>query len=263
MSDARLERHGAVAHLVIDNPATRNGLTADMSDLLVAHLQAAVADDAIRCIVVRGAGEHFCSGADLTAAASLMMGAPDDAAVEHHIHRMHAVVSGLASCPKPTIAVIRGACVGIGLSFAMACDLRVAAVESKFGLVFTRIGLHPDGGSSYLLPRLVGLARAMELALLAETFNGEVAAEMGLVNRALPAAELDAFAMRWIEHLAAGPPIAYRLLKSNIHQGAAGGSLQETLDREANTQVRCLKSGDVMRGVQAFFSKSTPVFEGT
>ncbi len=259
---ATIHRHheGPVARLVIDNPATRNGLTHEAADALRGHLEVAAGDPAVRTIVLTGAGGHFCSGADLGAAAQIFQ-LSDEQAEALIRDRMHPVVAALAECPKPTVAVLRGACVGIGLSLALACDLRVAAEDASLGLVFTRIGLHPDGGSSYLLPRLVGTGKALELMLLGDRIDGTEAARIGLVNRAVPADELDAAAGAWIHRLAAGPPIAYRLLKANV-RFAAEATLQQALDREAHTQIGCIRSGDALRGVTAFFAKEAPVFKG-
>ena len=259
--EARFEKNGRIGTIILDNPTTRNGLSHVMVDQMTAHIKSAEADPDIRVIVLRGEGDHFCSGADLTDAAS-MVGLTEDQIYAHIHDHMHAVVEALDTCTKPTLAVIRGACVGIGFSIALACDLRLANKGAKLGLVFARIGLHPDGGSSYLLPRYVGIGKAMEMMLLAETFDGDEAYRLSIVNRAVPDTELDAVAGDWIRRLSLGPPIAYRLVKSNLRAGAGGGTLKETLDREARTQVQCITSQDAMRGVQAFFSKSQPEFVG-
>ena len=151
---------------------------------------------------------------------------------------------------------------GFGFDRMLHADLRLGAEDAICGQVFTRIGLLPDGGSSHVLPRLVGLGRAMELMLLAERFSGRQAAAWGIFNRAVPAGELDALAADWAARLAAGPPIDYRLGRRHLRAGAAGGTLDEALEREAETQLRCLRSNDVLRGVRAFFTKQPPAFEG-
>lgn len=252
---------GAVATLTIDNPETRNGLTTEMASAIADRVTQASEDGAVRVLVLRGAGAHFCSGADLKEGSKLFRAGPE--VMRGHVEEFHRAIRALAACPNPVLAVIRGACAGFGFDIAMVCDLRVAASDqTKFGQVFTRIGLVPDGGSSYTLPRLVGEARAMELMLLAETFDGARAAELGLVNRAVPDAELDALVAAWTAKLAAGPPLAYRHAKRNLQLGAAGGTLDEALDRELESQLVCLQSGDMWRGVQAFFAKKPPEFQG-
>lgn len=248
-------------HLVIDNPGARNGLTAQSCVELATHLDRASADPAVRCVIVRGAGDHFCAGADLRAGGATLRGT-DDEIRSYITDGFHAVIRALAACQKPTLAVIRGACVGFGFDMALSCDLRIAASNATFGQVFSKIGLVPDGGSSFVLPRLVGLGKALELFYLAEKFDGQTAAAMGLVNRAVAPEELGALAADWSGRLASGPPIAYRLGKANLRAGAAGGELAAALAREVDAQAICLRSKDALIGVGAFFMKQTPKFEG-
>jgi len=248
------------AHLVIDNPSARNGLTAQSSADMAAQLDKVSADPAIRAVVVRGAGQHFCSGADLRSAGAAL---GDDDKVRAYLRDgFHKLVKVLWDCPKPTLAVIRGACVGFGFDLALAADLRIAARDATFGQVFTRIGLVPDGGSSFALTRLVGLGKAMELMLLAERFDGEEAHRIGLLNRVVDPDALDALAADWARRLASGPPIAFRLGKQNLRAGAGAGTIHDGLQREADAQLQCLRSRDAMVGVQAFFLKQEPKFEG-
>jgi len=250
-----------VATLVIDNPTARNGLTAEACREGAAALASIAEDPAVRAVVVTGAGAHFCSGADLRTGVTMLRGTDD--AIEAHVRAgFHTLIEAIWRCPKPTLAVIRGACVGFGFDLALACDLRLAADDASLGQVFTRIGLVPDGGSSFILPRLVGLGRAMELMLFAKRFDGATAASYGLVNRSVPSDELGALAEAWSTRLAAGPPIAYLLGKANLRAGAAGGTLEDALDREAAAQVRCIRSKDMGRGLKAFFTKTEPDFRG-
>ena len=176
---------GPVARLTIANPEARNGITPEMADQLAAAVDTAAADPAIRVVVVSGQGDHFCAGADLRSAAALVT--QSDEAIEAYIHdHMHAVVNALHRCPKPTVAVVRGAAVGIR---AVVRDGRRSAHRGRrrqLGVVFAKIGLHPDGGSSYLLPRLVGTSRAVEMMMFGETMSGERAEAIGLVQRAVP-----------------------------------------------------------------------------
>lgn len=250
-----------VARVVIDNPNARNGLTAASAAELARLIAASDADPEVRAIVLTGAGDHFCSGADLRDGAAIMRAGPDGIRARLD-EGFHAAIRALARCTKPTLAVIRGACVGFGFDLALAADLRIAAKDAMFAQVFTRIGLVPDGGSSFTLPRLVGVAKAMELMLLGDRASGEEAARAGLVNRAVASAGLDALADDWAARLSAGPPIAYALGKENLRAGAAGGTLDDALTREKEAQVRCLTSKDALIGVQAFFLKKPPVFEG-
>lgn len=250
-----------VSRLVLDNPGARNGLTADSAEALANLIRAADADPAVRAIVLTGAGDHFCSGLDLRDGAKVVKDGPD--AIRGRLDRgFHATIRALVECRKPTLAVVRGACVGFGFDLALACDLKLAANEAMMSQSFANIGLVPDGGSSFILPRLVGLGKALELFLLAERLSGEEAARAGLVNRAVPGSGLDALADDWAGRLAAGPPIAYALGKANLIAGAAGGTLDDALGREKEAQVRCITSKDAFTAVQAFFLKKKPVFEG-
>ncbi len=257
----RAAADGAIGRIIIDNAEARNGITADSCRMIAKAIDAFDEDASVRVIVLSGAGGHFCSGADLRQGPKILAGSDDDL---HDRVRdgFHSAIEALHRCQKPTVALIRGACVGFGFDLALSCDLRLAADESKIGQVFSRIALVPDGGSSFTLSRLVGVSKALELFYLGDRFDGRVALEMGIVNRSVPDGELDALAETWLQRLAAGPPLAYRLGKANIRSGAGATSLSEALDREAAAQVQCLRSKDVMRGMQAFFAKTEPVFEG-
>lgn len=260
----RTENHPEIAgvvRIIIDNPEARNGLTAALAEDLAAHIAAADRDPGVRAIVITGAGQHFCSGADLRDGAAIMKSGPDG--IRDRLDRaFHAAIRALATCQKPTLAVIRGACVGFGFDLALVCDLKVAAHDASFSQAFAKVGLVPDGGSSFVLPRLVGLGKALELFFLSERLSGEEAASAGLVNRSVPEHALDALADDWAQRLASGPPIAFALAKANLLAGAAGGSLDDALHREKEAQVKCLTSKDAYLGVQAFFLKKKPVFEG-
>jgi len=248
-------------HVIIDNPTARNALTHVIAAELAAAVNRGAEDPAVRCIVLRGAGDHFCAGADLRSVGSVLATGPD-ALRRGLTEGYHAALRAVFECPKPTLAVIRGACVGIGFDLALAADLRVAAEDANFGQVFTKIGLVPDGGSSFTLPRLVGLGKAMEMMLLADRFDGREALQLGLVNRAVPAVDLAELAGDWARRLASGPPMAFRLGKANLRAGAGGGTMADALHREAEAQVVCAFTKDAALAIQAFFMKQTPKFEG-
>lgn len=260
----RAEDHPTIAgvrRIVIDNPSARNGLTAGSAGELGGLVRAADADPEVRAIVLTGAGDHFCAGLDLKDGANVVKDGPDGLRARLD-HGFHAAIRAIAGCSKPTLSVVRGACVGFGFDLALMCDLKVAANDALFLQSFSKIGLVPDGGSSFVLPRLVGLGKALELFLLAERLSGEEAARAGLVNRAVAASGLDALADDWAERLASGPPIAFALGKRNLLMGAGGGTLEEALGREKEAQVRCAQTRDAFAGVQAFFLKQKPKFEG-
>jgi enoyl-CoA hydratase/carnithine racemase len=257
-SDVVAKQDGAILTLSLNRPTTRNGLLPETCEQLAGHLEQAASNADIRCVVFGSGEKAFCSGADLSAAAASMGTRPHDELIRDTFHRL---IRAIVAMPQPVLASIRGPAVGFGFDMALACDLRIAGQSSKFGAVFSRLGLVPDGGSSFTLSRLVGIARAKELVYLAETFDGERAEALGIVNKVVADEALDAATGEWAARLAAGPPIAYRYAKRNIDAGLTG-TLDEALDREIEAQVKCLSSADLMEGVQAFFQKRPPQFQG-
>ncbi len=256
--DLSIDQSGAVRTIRIARPQSRNGLTPQVCEEIAAAIDEAGADPEVRALVLASDQGHFCSGADLMAAMQVLGERSHESIVRDSFH---ALIRSVTHVELPVLASIRGGCVGFGFDLALACDLRIASEQSKLGAVFTRLGLVPDGGSSFTLSRLVGLGRAMEIVLLAETFDGRRAAELGIVNRVYPDDELDAATDELAARLAAGPPLAYRHAKRNFREGTSG-TLEEALEREVKAQVECLASQDVMEGVQAFFQKRKPVFRG-
>jgi 2-(1,2-epoxy-1,2-dihydrophenyl)acetyl-CoA isomerase len=257
--DVTLERDGAVLIISLNRPESRNGLRPSTCEAIADAIESAQDNLEIRCIVLTGKGQSFCSGADLMSAVQDIQGRPHGEIIRTTFHRL---IRSVAGAQQPVIASIRGAAVGFGFDLALACDLRIASRFSKFGSVFSRIGLVPDGGSSFTLSRLVGLGRAIEMMMLAETFDGERAAELGVVNKVVNDDELEAATKEWADRLAAGPPLAYALGKANIYKGSAC-SLDQALDNECEAQMQCLSSADAMEGVGAFLQKRKPTFRGS
>jgi 2-(1,2-epoxy-1,2-dihydrophenyl)acetyl-CoA isomerase len=209
--------------------------------------------------VVRGAGGVFSAGGDLKSM-------PERLALDRHVRRAQLlsdaqVVLTLRSLGKPVVAVIEGAAVGAGLSLALACDVRLVAAEAKLGAVFHKIGLTADFGLSWLLPRIVGPTRAMDLLLSAELVDGTRAVELGLCSRVFPAAALAAEAEAYVRRLADGPPLAIARTKAALH-ASEERTLAEMLAFEADAQALCSKTDDVREGLAAFFAKRAPKFEG-
>lgn len=254
--DVLVSQDDSVLTLTINRPHSRNGLTPGTCERLAEAIEGV--SDEIRCIVITGAGQAFCSGADLVDAMKEMGQRSHREVLETTFHRL---IRAIAASELPVLASIRGAAVGFGFDLALACDLRIASRDSKMGAVFTRIGLVPDGGSSFTLSRLVGLARAMELVLLAETFDGQRAYEMGVINKVVDDSDVESVTKEWTQRLAAGPPIAYRLAKRNIRAGSST-DLDGALENEVEAQIQCLSSQDSMEGVSAFLQKRKPSFKG-
>ena len=251
----RVEHDGAVATVTLDRPDALNAQTRASRRALIADLQALSADAAVRCVVLTGAGRAFCAGQDLREE-----GALDD--VDETIRATYIpIVETLAGMPKPVIAAINGAAAGAGLSFALACDVRYMAEGAVLMMAFSNIALVPDSGGAWLLPRIVGYARAFELAASGRRVAAEEALALGLVQRVLPGDELLAAARELAAELAARPTLALGWTKRLMRE-AEQGSLAEVMELEAQLQAAAVASGDHAEGVAAFLEKRAPRFEG-
>jgi 2-(1,2-epoxy-1,2-dihydrophenyl)acetyl-CoA isomerase len=243
-----------VATLTLDRQHRRNAVPPHGWTELARLFHEVAQDSSVRVLVVTGAGKAFCSGADLAAGAQ----------PAHPLHSMipvNAAALALHELPKPTIAMVNGDAVGAGMNLALGCDLVVAAESARFSEIFVRRGLSLDFGGSWLLPRLVGMCKAKELALFGDIFSAREALELGIVNRVVPDAELRDFVQGWAERLAAGPPLAIQLNKKLLSNAFAIG-LSEALDAEAAAQSVNLVSEDVREGFAAFLEKRSPIFRG-
>ncbi|MDP4902271.1 MAG: enoyl-CoA hydratase, partial [Ilumatobacteraceae bacterium] len=268
METLQVFRENSVVTVTINQPEKKNAINSAMWDGLAEIFReiASRADD--RVVVVTGAGNDFCSGADLSgrggnaaAAAGASAGAQNQV---HHLAAMRRVNDAciaLQRLPQPTIAKVRGVAVGAGCNLALGCDLVVASSTARFSEIFARRGLSLDFGGSWLLPRRIGMHRAKELALLAEIISANDALEMGLINRVLPDGEVDAFVDNWARKLAAGPPIALaqtkRLLNNSLNV-----TLEEALDDEAAAQTINFATSDTAEAMRAFIEKREPKFTG-
>lgn len=254
-----VERDAGIVTVTLNRPDRKNAANGVMWQELYAVLQEVARRRDDRVLVMTGAGGAFCSGADITDP----VGVSGDSA-DPHIVRLQflgAVVQNLFDLPKPSIAKVRGAATGAGLSLALCCDLTAVASTARLSEIFARRGLSLDGGSSWLLPRLVGLHRAKELAYFADTLSGEEAASLGLVNRAVPEDELDALVDEWARRLAAGPPLALSMIKRQLND-ASGVSMAQALEGEARCQAVNLSTEDTREAMRAFVQKRDPHFTG-
>jgi 2-(1,2-epoxy-1,2-dihydrophenyl)acetyl-CoA isomerase len=254
-----VEREGAVARLTLNRPHARNALTLALVDELAAALESLASDSAVRALVLTGAGGAFCAGADLK---TVMSEGPDlRSNPEAHIERFHRVIRAIDRAPQPVIAAVEGPAAGFGCDLALACDLRVVAPSASFQEVFVRIGLMPDGGGTFLLPRLVGLGRALELMMLGEPVAGPRALELGIANRLAPEGGLQAEAMALATRLAAGPPLALARIK-RAARDSLSGTLDDALRRECKGQGELLASEDSVAAVIAWSQRKPPTFQG-
>jgi enoyl-CoA hydratase/carnithine racemase len=252
-------REGGVVTVTLNRPERKNAGNGRMWQELLEVLRAVANHPGDRVLVLTGAGGAFCSGADI-ADPSGVSGNPQDP----HLVRMQffgEVMLALHELPKPTIAKIRGIAAGAGLSLALGCDLTVASDNARFSEIFSRRGLSVDGGSSWLLPRLVGLHRAKELAYFADILSADDAVEFGLVNRLVPDAELDSFVGDWARRLAAGPPLALRMTKKLLNN-AQSVTMAQALEDEARCQTVNFYTEDTREAMRAFAEKRDPEFRG-
>lgn len=247
-----------VATVTLNRPDRGNGLTNELKEQLRSTLEDIEHDSAIRAVVLTGAGKSFCVGQDLAEHAEALHA---DAATAFGTIDQHynPIVLAVARMPKPVIAAVNGTCVGAGLGFALACDLRIASSTARFATAFTAIGLTCDSGLSATLARAVGAARASELVLLGEPFNAEQALEWGIVGRVVPADELATAAGELAARLAAGPTAAYAEAKRAL-AAARLPSLEDVLRGEADAQARLGLTGDHRGAVDAFLAKQQPQF---
>ena len=249
---------GAVATVTFNRPEKRNALTVEMRQKLTESFERIAEDDAIRAVILTGAGEAFCAGADVTAMAGGRTVVRGRGLMQRGSHR---AIRALHHLEKPTIAAVRGPAVGIGWSYALACDMIVASETARFAQVFKRLGLAPDGGAVWFLTQRIGVMRAKELVFTARFLSGPEALELGLVNKVVPDAELMPTATRLAQELAAGPTFALGLAKKLFH-AAVAPTLDQFLETELLVQPTLYQTEDHPEGVKAFKEKRDPKFAG-
>lgn len=244
-----------VVTLTLNRPRKLNALTGVMFDELLAVFREVATSPTDRVLVITGAGNAFCSGADLSA------GPPVQGPPMTAMRRVAEVMLAQHHLPQPIIAKVNGVAAGGGCNLALGCDLIVAADTARFSEIFVRRGLSVDMGGTWLLPRLVGMHRAKELSFFGDVISAKEAAEIGLVNRVVPAAELDSFVRGWADRLAAGPPIALGLTK-RLLTNAFSVTLDEALEHEGMAQTVNITTEDTGEAIAAFLEKREPRFQG-
>jgi enoyl-CoA hydratase/carnithine racemase len=255
MEKLLVTREGSVTTITFNQPARKNAVDLEMTMALKAAVLEAASDDS-KVLVLTGAGADFCAGADLKSGID-----PGNDVTEYLRAYTNPTIVALREMPKPVIAKVRGVAVGIGCNYALAADIRIASPSAKFGQIFTRIGLMPDGGSTYFLPRMIGYARAYEWMVTADIVDAARAVELGIVNRVVDDEALDGAVAEFAARLAAGPSLAYAGIKSALNIGERG-TLADALDAEAVNQKRCIASEDFREGVSAFVEKRKASFKG-
>lgn len=256
-----LSRDGPIATLSLNRPQSLNALDFGMMDALVAHSRTIAADASIGCVILRGEGPHFMAGGDIKVFdAELVHPGPErERRFQQMIDRLHASIENFAGMSAPIVGSVHGAVAGFGLSLASACDLLIAADDAFFTTAYRHIGLTPDGGGTWFLPRAVGLKKAMELVLLGDRFDARTAMEIGLVNRVVPAADLAAETAKVAAALASGPRQAIANAKRLLN-GSFSHSLARQLHAEAESFGACAATDDFAEGIRAFVEKRKPVF---
>ncbi|MEU6935963.1 enoyl-CoA hydratase-related protein [Streptomyces rubiginosohelvolus] len=252
---------GGVSWITLNRPEAMNAVTWDQRERIIALLAEASADPAVRAVVLTATGRGFCAGADLRGTP-----APDRERVPGDVARTirlgaQRLIAAVLDCEKPVIAAVNGTAAGIGAHLAFACDLVLAADTATFIEVFVRRGLVPDGGGGYLLPRLVGPQRAKELMFFGDALTAADAERLGLVNRTVPAGELEALAQEWAGRLAAGPTRALALTKQLVNS-SLDGDRATAFAAEAAAQEINMTTRDANEGVTSFVERRPPTYEG-
>lgn len=249
-----------VAIVTFNRPNNRNSMTAEVLDTFGAAIARARADGDLRCVVITGKGSCFSAGADFKAELQRGAGARRLEAHERS-YAMYEPFLSVLDVEVPTIAALNGHAIGGGFGLALACDLRIAAREARYGATFAKLGLHSGLGISYLLPRLVGPVRAAELLFTGRVFNGREAEAMGLMSRVVDGADVLPAALAMAKTIAEGAPIAVRMMKKTFYRGL-GWDVRGAAFEEAYAQAVTLATSDAAEGIAALMEKRAPKFRG-
>jgi 2-(1,2-epoxy-1,2-dihydrophenyl)acetyl-CoA isomerase len=252
-----------IGSITVNRPEALNALTPEMTEGLIEATGRFERDPAVRCVVLRGAGEHFMAGGDIK---GFLKSLEEDRAghvarLEMRVVKAHQTIYHLRRMGKPVLASVQGAAAGFGLSLVLAADLAIAAEDAFFTLAYRHIGLSADGGATYFLPRIVGERRALEIALLGERFSAERAREIGILNWVVPRVRLAEETMAIARRLADGPTVALARAKQLI-RASLENSWDEQSHREAEGLAAAAATEDHLEGVKAFVEKRPPVFRG-
>lgn len=259
-----LSNQGAVGIITLNRPEARNALNPEMFQELGSAIQGCRGPD-MRAVIITGSGGSFCAGADVKDFVNQLENSGPEGLHQHLKHLADAfhrhVIIPIRQLDKPVIASIDGVAAGGGLSLALACDLRVASDSARFLMAYGNIGATADGGSTYLLPRLIGTARAMELYLSDQPIGAQRALDLGLLNQVFPTAELERSTLEFAARLAQGPTVAYGRVKA-LFDSSWDASLAGQLDAETEYISNITMTDDFQEGIKAFAEKRSPRFQG-
>ena len=257
-----LKKEGHIATITMNRPETMNALNIQMLQEMVAAIDEIARNDDVRVVVLTGAGRVFCSGADISEGgkASGLSGTPVE--MHHNVRNSYQKVAlGLQRLDKPTIAMVNGAAVGAGCDFAFACDMRVGSEKARFRNGFVRVGLIPGGGGTWLYTRLMGLGRGREFLFTGEFLEAEEAEHIGVLNKIVPAEDLERETMELAQKIANNPPLAVQMSKMMAYK-ALESDLEAALEQAAACQALALSSEDHREGVDAFIERREAQFKG-
>lgn len=261
----RLEISGAIATITINRPDSLNAINDDVVTALIDITGALRTSKDVRCVVLTGAGDHFMAGGDVKRFKRKFEEVESDdearAWFNSILGRIHIVVDNMYNLPMPVICAVKGAVAGAGFSLMLGCDLVIAQEGGIFTLAYCHLGTSPDGGSTWHLPRTLGMKRAMEIALLGDRFGPEKALEWGLINKVVPQAAFESEVDKLAKRLAAGPTLAYARTK-RLLLDSADNTIDAQLGLETESFVSCAMSQDFRKGVTAFVDKQKPEFTG-
>jgi 2-(1,2-epoxy-1,2-dihydrophenyl)acetyl-CoA isomerase len=257
----RVERDGGIAILTLDRPDVLNAFDEPLTEALGSALREAADDHAVRAVVITGAGRAFSAGQDLRDRAAAVERGSELRLGDELRRRYHPAIEAIRAMRKPVVAAVNGVVAGAGFGLAAACDLRVASASATFRAAWSKVGLVPDAGSAFFLPRLIGWGRAVDLVLTGRTIGADEALAIGLVTRVWPDGEFDAGWRALARELAEGPTEAFALTKEGL-DAAWEGDFHSFLELEASLQDRAGRTRDYAEGVRAFIAKRPATFEG-
>jgi 2-(1,2-epoxy-1,2-dihydrophenyl)acetyl-CoA isomerase len=261
MSDELLSQSGGPVHrLALNRPARRNALTPDLARRLAQEIEHVEEAGEARVIILSGVGGHFCAGLDLHWLSSLR-GGPSITELQHGLSDFQSAVIAIVRCPIPVLAVVQGTAAGFGFDLALACDMRLAGSSASFTSAFARMGLVPDGGSTFTLPRLVGVGRALRVLMTNQTVDAATALSIGLVEEVIDDATLDDGVLRIVAELLASADSSIRAIK-RLCRAPEVGALEQALSTEGAAQLQALQGPDFLLRLEAFTVRASARSEG-